>query len=713
MLILFAAIGVGVGDLYYSRQPAVYSSSATMLLVQSESHLPTQLTERLVVREDPIDTHVYLLTQPVLLERAVVQGGLLKLAAFKGLTKESAARAIGARMHVVRGLVAKNVIELSYWAGDQYDVKAVLDAVTLAYLEWLKEQQGDEAKEALALIAEAKVTLEEGYKGYQTRYEKFRDETHLIFQGENAINVFEQRLADIERRRHDVVLERETLQARFNSIHESLKNGVSRDALLLVASETTVTPGKDGSASEEGKGASPFVAEIGRLMVERQTMLDKVGESHPQIKNIDSRVEALRSLLHQEAGSKEVAADTPKADLLDIHIEALKDRIQQTEMELESLDKAFAKDLTESKKLIKEQQTERAFISEGESLKAIIDAIVGKLQKLELSKTDGLLQASIMKPPSVGFQTGPDFIRYLALGGAAGVALAILLSMMLESSDKGFRTTNEISSTLGLPVIGHIPTVEPLKGQGVLKDSIADSSLAAYHRPKSRLAESYRSVRAALFFGSRGEKHRVIQVTSANPGDGKSTLAANLAIALSSSGKRTLLVDADLRRPRVHHLFGLSNDVGLSSIILGDDVPDAIRSCSIPDLHILTAGPSIESPAELLLAPRFGELLSLLREQYDFVIVDSPPLLAVTDPSAIAAHSDGVIMVVRVNKRSRPDSRRACEILQLIGARVLGVVVNGADQIGGEYGSGYGAYRNGYRAGSYDDAYYSETASKG
>jgi capsular exopolysaccharide synthesis family protein len=217
-------------------------------------------------------------------------------------------------------------------------------------------------------------------------------------------------------------------------------------------------------------------------------------------------------------------------------------------------------------------------------------------------------------------------------------------------------------------------------------------------------------VRAAIFFGTRGQSHRVLQVTSANSGDGKTTLCCNLAAAIAMSGKSCLLVDGDLRRPRVHRLFGLSLDVGVSSVVRdGMDVPDAIQKTLVPNLDVMTVGPRVDNPAELLLSPQFTDLVQQLREKYDFVLIDTPPILIVTDPAAVAAHVDGVILVVRNTKRSRPQTRRVRETLDLIGARVLGVVVNGISEkaAGYGYGDSYSYnYTTSYRSKS--GKYYSE-----
>jgi capsular exopolysaccharide synthesis family protein len=294
---------------------------------------------------------------------------------------------------------------------------------------------------------------------------------------------------------------------------------------------------------------------------------------------------------------------------------------------------------------------------------------------------------------------------WVFLGLLGGVGLAYLA----EVTDKSFRTPEEIRRRLGLPIIGHIPFTAAAKGKG---DGTAaaklDASLLAYHQPGALEAEAYKSLRTALYFSTRGERHKVIQVTSPNMGDGKSTLAANLAVCIAQSGKSVVLVDADCRRPRLHRLFGVRGELGLTSAIIGECGPqEAVQPTDVPHLSLLPCGPRPTNPAELLTSPKFEELLNELRGQYDFVLVDSPPLLAVTDPCVVAARADGVLLTIRVSKNGRPAAERAKEMLVGMGAKVLGVVVNGIGKEAGAYGYSYRHYRYdhyGYQYKSSDEA---------
>jgi capsular exopolysaccharide synthesis family protein len=204
--------------------------------------------------------------------------------------------------------------------------------------------------------------------------------------------------------------------------------------------------------------------------------------------------------------------------------------------------------------------------------------------------------------------------------------------------------------------------------------------LCTHYRPASVEAEAYRGVRTALYFGPAAGR-KVIQITSAAAGDGKSLLAANLAVSVAQSGKRVLLVDADLRKPRLHRLFGLPEGPGLASILAGKAELDmAVQSSGLPGLSLLACGPRPANPAELLTSHRLEGVLQSLRGSYDLVFVDTPALLAVTDPSVVATRVDGVLLNVRAGSNARSLNERARDLLADLKVRLLGIVVNGMDR---------------------------------
>jgi capsular exopolysaccharide synthesis family protein len=295
--------------------------------------------------------------------------------------------------------------------------------------------------------------------------------------------------------------------------------------------------------------------------------------------------------------------------------------------------------------------------------------------------------------------------RIVSIAALLGFVGAFGLGYLIDLSDKRFRSAAEIQQLLHLPLVGHIPGYEPAKPQELVSDQL-DGMLVTAHLSSSQESEAYRAVRTALYFSTRGAGHQVIQITSPMPGDGKTTTAVNLAITIAQSNKSVLLVDADFRRSRVHKLFGLGRRAGLTTVIDGRCDPlEAVQPTQIENLQILSAGPPTRNPSELLTSTQFEEVLGRLRERFEFVIIDSPPMLAVTDATAVAPRVDGTLLVLRLDKRSRTTARRAGELLDSVGAHVLGVIVNGvgSSRAGSYYGYGGYGYSGSYKLYGYVD----------
>jgi capsular exopolysaccharide synthesis family protein len=315
----------------------------------------------------------------------------------------------------------------------------------------------------------------------------------------------------------------------------------------------------------------------------------------------------------------------------------------------------------------------------------------------------------------MGFQVVPNFLYCLALGAVVGTVLGGAGAWYLDSLDQSFQTPEQIRAEVGSPILAHIPLIQRKDRKKSVADSPLQPVLAAYHFPRSRAAEAYRAARTAILFGI--EDGKVIQVTSPGPGDGKSTTCANIGIAMAKAGKKVLLIDADLRRPQLHKLFGLNPCVGFASVIADAvELTDGICSTAVNNLFVLPCGPRPKDPAELLSSPRVEEIIDGLREKFDIILVDSPPLLAVTDASILATVVDRVLLTLRITRDGRHAVPMAVNVLRQMEAKVLGVIVNGVVQQegsgysgAGKYSYSYGRYGRGTYAYEYG-AYFKDTA---
>ena len=228
--------------------------------------------------------------------------------------------------------------------------------------------------------------------------------------------------------------------------------------------------------------------------------------------------------------------------------------------------------------------------------------------------------------------------------------------------------------------------------------------------PKSGISEQYRTIRTNLKFSFLDPDFKILAVMSALPSEGKSTVSANLAVTWAEEKKRVLLVDADLRRPTVHRTFKVSNRYGLSNIITSSastvNISEMIDKTAVENLDVLTSGPTPPNPAELLGSERLSQLLDFLREKYDFIILDAPPVDTVTDGQIVAARADGVALVTPQGIATKDAVMRAVKLLQRVNANILGVIMNRftAQEAGGYYGGYYGNYYGGSYYGTDDSS---------
>ncbi len=268
----------------------------------------------------------------------------------------------------------------------------------------------------------------------------------------------------------------------------------------------------------------------------------------------------------------------------------------------------------------------------------------------------------------------------------------IIIAFLMESLDTGLRSIAEIESITELPSLAIIPRARKVGAENTEKLTIAQRNISVLTQPKSHFAESFRALRTSLLLSSAGKPPKIILVTSATPAEGKTTTATNIAAVLAQRDTRVLLMDADLRRPTVHHRFGLVGKAGLTTVLNGSmTVEQAVQHIpEIPNLDILPSGPVPPFPTEMLGSEVMVQLLQHCAGIYSHIVIDSPPILSVTDGVILARHADAVVLVVRHGKSSKHVVRRARDLLARAGAPITGIVLNAVDLSSPEYYGYYG-----------------------
>lgn len=312
--------------------------------------------------------------------------------------------------------------------------------------------------------------------------------------------------------------------------------------------------------------------------------------------------------------------------------------------------------------------------------------VLKRYKDLELSGQQDTTNVRVLdKARPVPAPVRPNVRALITLFALVGLSLAVAGTLAQELLDASVLTREDVEESLRLPFLGSVPLLDS-KG-------VPTPDLVVHSQPRSQAAEAFRALRTNLLFMSPDRPARAIVVTSAGPSEGKSTIAMNLAIAMAQAGQKVLLLDTDLRRPRLHKALHLQAQQGVSSLVVGQGTLEQVaQPTEVPGLTVLPCGPLPPNPAELLHTRAFAELLQRLRERYDLVVLDSPPIGPVSDALVLARQADGVLLVLKAGTTHREAARSARRALASVQARILGGVLNQVNLKDPRYAAGYYAY---------------------
>lgn len=403
------------------------------------------------------------------------------------------------------------------------------------------------------------------------------------------------------------------------------------------------------------------------------------GPNHPDEKEIQNQIAELNRQVTTE--ENRILSEAKQAYL------AAKAQETQTNSALDA-EKATAYELRND--LLQYNLREREF----ESDRALYD---GLQQKLRTAGVEAGLESTEIEPidpayPPLGPALKPR-TGMVVLDGLIMAIFGVILAFLLESLDTGLRSVAEIESVSGLPSLALIPRARRSVSDETSLSTVM-RNLGTLSSPKSQFSEAFRALRTSLLLSVAGGEPQVILLTSATPSEGKTTVSINLACVLAQRNVRVLIIDADLRRPTVHHRFGLNGKIGLTSVLTGSaSLEEAIQTVpEIPQLDVLVSGPVPPFPTEMLSSDTMHQLLDRCKGIYTHIVMDSPPLLSVTDSVVLARDADAVVMIVRHGKSSKHAMRRARDLLVRSGAPVTGIVLNAVDLNSPEYYAYYGYY---------------------
>lgn len=452
--------------------------------------------------------------------------------------------------------------------------------------------------------------------------------------------------------------------------------GLQADPALLRQVLPSLAAGP-GSGSLYPPSVQAIHQQLFQFERDRADLLVELQPEHPRVKNVDAAIERLQARLAEQDQQFATA-----------YVEALHQRVLAARQKRDSLLASVAdveKKVYELDALDAQNQKLLGRVAQAQ---ASLEVVRERFTKINTDTDAEMAFVHILdyaNPDTIEVASGKAMrlAAALLLGVFAGAALAWLRGLL----DQRLRNADEVRQGLQMSILA----VLPRQRRDVVR---AEGSAVAKWDLDAHYAEAARSLRTAVYFGMVEGEGNLVQVTSPDAADGKTTIAASLAIAMAKAGQRTLLIDADLRKPRQAERFGLSDEHGLSTALAADvAVESLVQHTDLDGLDVLTSGPVPANPAEVLGSARFGRLLEQLSKQYDRVIVDSPPVLPVTDARIIASRCSVTLLALRVDKTTRKRAAAARDSLVGAGAKILGVALNDMPAgIGYGYGYGYGGY---------------------
>lgn len=628
-----------------------------------------------------------------------------------------------------------NVLSLAFRHSSPEDAKVVVEALLFQYQKFVKEKFQDSNSEAANLIKKSRFELEKEIADLYKNYQIFREKSPLLTGGEGGPDIYTARYETLAAELSNLAVKMDDTKSRLDLVHTgtelAVKNGSTNLEKLALIDETNVqrlgilVAVEHGQADtavfqalqpERAAGAQVEYTSLLSMKGKLKQLTEDYGAQHPEVRALKQQIAEMTNFIGSRAKNLEITDNSVELttdDIMKAYVHMLQNDLASLGRRYADVEKQMKAAEIEAKELVALQLTDETMTREISRREELYASAIDRLREINMAKDSTALVHEIIAEPNVGEKVEPTLLLAIAIALLSSFTLAGFGILVSEMRDKSIRNSEELEALLGTRILGNISNFandsEVSSNARKLRRTMPNVSpyIVAWHMPKSKHSEAFMSVRTQLAFALGGDR-KVFAVTSASKGAGKSTLVSNIAVSMASNRQNILLVDCDMRLPTIHTNFGIENQHGLVDVLLGEkELMDVVVPGPVPGLTLLPTGALPQNPAELLSSPMFKQFLDSVREKYTYVILDCPPVLPVTDPSIIAPLTDGLVVVSVINSQSRPQTERSKKILEGVGAKLLGVVVNLADDSASKYGydsygyDGYEDYRaaeNNYRA---------------
>src|SRR5437867_4954985 len=672
-IIIASTVLVALFSFWFARQKVPFYEATAAVKFEQSTALSGLLVEVLsYTSADSIETQATLLKSYPILEEVARRLGRLPETARGEAVQESksymaALDSIGGKIRTSR-VPSTSILEVIATSTNSREARDLANTVAEAYRDYNRSVRNGRITEARKFIEAQLKEVEGRVRRAEEEVWAFREANRIISPGAESsvlLSLFTQLRSDIEKTRQQRT-ELEMTQGRL-----------ARNDAASVAERVFVD------------SANPALQRLQatqvELLLERNNLALEVTDRHPRLQALDDRLREVRSEMRREVNAQ-VALLRSREEILNRQMGEL----LQKNREVPSIELGL-------------QRLQRdAKVNDD-----LLTLLKTKHQEALIKESEGVEEVSIVRPATEpGSPVGGETFNTVVVGALVGLMLGLVMAFVQETLDTSIGTIEDVETYLQVPVLGIVPHIdvrETVQRLVERRPALADMEpealqshalLITHFDPKSPVAEAYRTLRTNIQFTRLEKQGKILVVTSPTLQEGKTTTIVNLALTMAQNGQRTLLVGANMRRPSIYRFFGIEREPGLSDILVGNaewrdcvrgvadilmgrfEMEDVMAAPGLDNLHIIEAGPIPANPSELLSTPAMTEFLRAVGAEYDIVLVDTPPILPVTDSAIVAGKADGVLLVYQAGKIGRLVLKRAKTHLENARAQVWGVVLN-------------------------------------
>lgn len=658
-VISFFVIVVTLGTVWTFMQRPVYRATSTIWI---EKEAPKVVSFQEVLTVDTSTTDYYQTQYQILQSQTIARKVIFKLKLFQnpefvsldGVPVEPPKSYDEVNIGIINSFLSKlkvepvrnsRIVKINYDTWTPELSALIANTISDVYIEQSLETKTGVSQDAVTWLQKKIEEIRQKVETSEMKVQKYKEENQIISIEEKE-TITAQRLNELNQQLMDAQVKRVEAETRYMNLKK-----LSREPEMIQSTQEVI-----GNSFIQSLKAQEVALEK-----EYAQMSEKYGPKHPQLVRLRSQLDEIRHRISLEV-RKIINSIKTEYEVAKAREETIRNAFE--EMKNEAQD--FNKKSVEFGVLKRQAESDRQMYEI--LLKRLNEASVGEdIQAVNVRIVDrAVVPSSPVKPRK---------LLNIALSILIGLGLGVGFAFFFEYLDNTFRTPDDVEEALSIPFLGIVPEIKLKEGE-----SETDRDLAVQKKPRSTFAEAFRSIRTNLLLSSAEHKPGVILITSPGPYEGKSLTAINLALILVQTGERVLLIDGDMRKPRVYKVFGLDDSKGLSTLLTGhSDIKEVVFESAIPYLYLLPSGPNPPNPAELLGSGKMAEIIAELRKKFEYVIIDSPPLIAVTDSVVLSTIVDGVVIILKAGQTTKELAKRAHKNLKEINAKIIGAVLNEVD----------------------------------